>query len=99
MKKESKKKKINIEDRHLNMVLEILSQAPKINFYAFGSRVKGTNKKYSDLDICYQGNLDRKLVSKLKDDFYESDLPFKIDFLSKEDLIKNYGEIDLVEIK
>jgi uncharacterized protein len=96
--KKDRKKKINIEQKHLNKVLEILSQAPKAKFYAFGSRVNGTNKKYSDLDICSQGKLERKSVLKLKDDFYESDLPFKVDFLAKDDLLKIYGKVELVEI-
>jgi len=98
MNKKTKKKKINIEPKHLNIVLEILSQAPQAKFYAFGSRTKGTSKKHSDLDICYQGKLERKLISKLKDDFYESNLPFKVDFLAKEELVNSYGDIELVEI-
>ena len=44
---------IQIENRHLEILRSILSKYP-YKFYAYGSRVKGTAKKYSDLDLCYQ---------------------------------------------
>lgn len=71
-------KKISIDQEDLELVVNILRQAP-IDFYAYGSRAKGTNKKFSDLDLCYKQNLNQKILYKLMDDFEESDLPFKVD--------------------
>jgi len=94
----SNSKTINLEARHLNLVLEILSQAPKIQFYAFGSRVNGTNKQYSDLDLCFKGKLDIKLLRKLKNDFYESRLPFKVDLMAYKELPEAFGDIKIVQL-
>ena len=44
---------LQIETRHLKIINSILSKYP-YTFYAYGSRVKGTGRKYSDLDLCYR---------------------------------------------
>ena len=54
---------------------------PDLEVRAFGSRVKGTVKPYSDLDLAVMA--DRPLISAVRaalaDDFSESDLPWKVD--------------------
>ena len=42
-----------LDDRHLDFVLSVLKRNISdvdAKFYIFGSRVKGTNKKYSDIE-------------------------------------------------
>ncbi len=51
-------------------------------FYLFGSRIKGTHKKYSDLDICYKDFIPDAIVSKIQEKFEESALTFKVELLS-----------------
>ena len=50
---------------------------------AFGSRVKGDAKPSSDLDLAIIGmeRTDFSSLLRLKDDFAESDLPFRVDVL------------------
>ena len=50
-------------------------------FYAFGSRVKGTNRPLSDLDICFKENIPWNIRAHIDEDFEESDLPFKVDVI------------------
>lgn len=69
-----------IEDRHLKIVKQILSLYP-YTFYAFGSRVKGTPRRFSDLDICFIEEIPWNVRAHLDNDFEESDLPFKIDVI------------------
>ncbi len=47
----------------------------------FGSRVRGTAKPFSDLDLVIMGDepLDFRLLSALKDAFADSNLPFRVD--------------------
>ncbi len=49
----------------------------------FGSRVGSAPKKYSDLDIAVIGKqkVPYKVLNALKEDFEESDLPFRADVL------------------
>ena len=49
----------------------------------FGSRINGTAKPYSDLDLAVVGQkaLDWRILAKLKEAFQESELPFRVDLL------------------
>ena len=48
---------------------------------AFGSRVQGNAKPFSDLDLVIMGEtaLDFRQLAALKDAFAESNLPFRVD--------------------
>lgn len=77
---------MKIEARHLETIRQILSaRVPGCEARAFGSRVKGTNKKHSDLDIALVSPDGKKLgwrvVPSLTLDFQESRVPFRVDVL------------------
>ena len=72
---------LRLEDRHLKIVNSILKQYP-YQFYVYGSRVKNTARTLSDLDICYKDPIPDSLAFLIEDEFKESDLPFKVDFVS-----------------
>jgi uncharacterized protein len=71
---------IHIEERHLTIVRSVLSRYP-YTFYAFGSRAKGTQKKFSDLDLCFTENIPWNIRAHIDDDFEQSDLPFSVDIV------------------
>ena len=75
---------INIEPRHLLLVCNILQKhIPQYEVWAFGSRAKGSAKKYSDLDIAILSTepLDINVYAELNEAFQESDLPYKVDIV------------------
>ncbi|MDR0935376.1 MAG: nucleotidyltransferase domain-containing protein [Oscillospiraceae bacterium] len=75
---------IHITDKHKDMVYEITSKyAPDCEVRAFGSRVKGTHRSYSDLDLLFVGEreLGWSRVGDLREAFMESDIPFRVDVL------------------
>jgi uncharacterized protein len=47
---------LQIENKHREIIHNILKKYP-YKFYAYGSRVKGTARKYSDLDLCFQEDI------------------------------------------
>ena len=51
--------------------------------YAFGSRVNGSARPYSDLDLALQWNqpLGLEIVGRIAEALSESDLPFKVDIV------------------
>jgi type I restriction enzyme S subunit len=51
--------------------------------WAFGSRVKGTARRFSDLDLAIIADspLPPKIGGAMREDFAESDLPFRVDIL------------------
>ena len=52
------------------------------HFYAYGSRVKGTARKFSDLDLCYQANIPSYKVVAIEAELEESDLPFRVELVA-----------------
>lgn len=71
---------MQIAERHLKELKSILSKYP-YTFYAFGSRVTGEAKKFSDLDICYKEKIPDRIVVEIEEDLEESDLPFKVELI------------------
>lgn len=71
---------IHMEQKHWEIVKEILNKYP-YNFYAFGSRVTGTEKRLSDLDICFMDNISGNILAHIREDFEESNLPFTVDLV------------------
>jgi predicted nucleotidyltransferase len=77
------KPELDIRPEHLVIVKEILHKSlpSGSKIYVFGSRVKGTAKKYSDLDLAIdvKGGIPFALSARLAHDFEVSDLPYKVD--------------------
>jgi len=75
---------LDISSEHLAIVQQILrQQLPSCEVWAFGSRVKGAAKPFSDLDlvIMSQQPLSLALMASLSEAFSESDLPWKVDIV------------------
>ena len=93
--------KIHMEERHLKIVHDILSKYP-YTFYAFGSRVKGKQRRFSDLDLCFKEPIPFNIQGDIDEDFEESDLPFKVDVLNWRYISPEFRELitkDLVVIQ
>jgi len=72
---------LQLEEKHWNIIQQILSKHP-YQFYAYGSRVKGEARKYSDLDLCYQEEIPLSIISQLREEFTESNLPFEVELVN-----------------
>ena len=88
-----------LEDRHLDFVLSVLKRNISdvdAKFYIFGSRVKGTNKKYSDIDIAVDLNgkkLDVSILGKILIEFQESTLPYEVDVVDLNSINENFRNL------
>jgi len=70
---------IDVQPRHIQMLAEILAKRlPDREVWAYGSRVNGRARKYSDLDLVIMGDEPLNEVTRflLKEDLSESLLPF-----------------------
>lgn len=83
---------LQLEKKHLQIICQILSKYP-YKFYAYGSRTKGTARKLSDLDICYQENIPDSKIFLIEDEFKESDLPFMVELVAWKDMKPNFREM------
>jgi predicted nucleotidyltransferase len=75
---------IEMKKVYYEEVRRILGEnVPDCEVRVFGSRYLGTSKAYSDLDLAVAGmeRIDEKKMDKMKDEFAESDIPFRVDIL------------------
>jgi len=70
-----------IEKEDYDILKSILQKYP-YKFYAYGSRVKGTARKYSDLDLCYQEDIAGYEVEEIKEQLEKSDLSFVVELVN-----------------
>lgn len=85
---------IDLSESHLHKVREILKQrVPGCETRVFGSRVTGRSKPTSDLDLAVVGVTDPEALSRLREDFQESDLPFRVDVVDWAQLTPEFQAI------
>lgn len=76
---------LQINTQDYLIIQKILAQYP-FHFYAYGSRVKGTAKKFSDLDLCYKEDIPAELICRIEEELEESDLPFVVELVNWKDM-------------
>ena len=87
---------IDVKPEQLAEIREILEEfVPGWEVRAFGSRVKGLAKPWSDLDLAVAGpsSLGWQNVERLIEAFQESTLPYCVDVLDWHDLSPSFQEI------
>ena len=87
---------IDLPSHYLATIKYILTKyVPDCQVRAFGSRVTGTAKPYSDLDLVVIGRekLPRKHYYRLKEAFQESDLPIRVDVLDWHRISPEFREV------
>ena len=87
---------IDIKPEHLTTVKQILTEYfPECEVRVFGSRVTGTAKSYSDLDLAIVGQsaLDGDRFRHLKEAFEESNLPFRVDVLDWHQISESFNKV------
>jgi predicted nucleotidyltransferase len=89
---------LNLSDAQLSLLQHLLSShVPDVKIWAFGSRVKGTAKAWSDLDLALVAKqvLPQQQLFKLQDALEESDLPFKVDLVDWHDISTEFQQLIL----
>ncbi len=75
---------IDLEPRFLKQVRDILDRyVPGCEVRLFGSRARGTARRFSDIDLAIVGAsaVPEKTLSDIRDAFADSDLPCRVDVL------------------
>lgn len=78
---------IDVTPHDWNIIQNLLQKhIPAIEVWAFGSRAMWKAKKFSDLDLALIGRepLPIEKLLTLQEDFAESDLPYKVDWVDWE---------------
>lgn len=91
-----KHSKIALRTEDLALVRAILqTHIPHVEVRAFGSRVAGTPKPTSDLDLCVMTDdpIPERVLEGLRIAFAESRLPFRVDVVEWRTLSDGFREI------
>lgn len=74
-----------MKDRYLKWLIEAFEQnagSAKAELYMYGSRVKGTENRGSDIDLAVKSvELSPAALSRIRESLHESHIPFKIDLV------------------
>ena len=94
---------IDLDKKYADYIKNIIAQnLDNYKLYIFGSRVKGSKKKYSDIDIAIASNeLTSQIKSKLEFIFENSTIPYKIDIIDLNNITEKFKSLieqDLVEL-
>jgi predicted nucleotidyltransferase len=87
-------KLIDLSDNDEKILLNILkkySSDESVSFFAFGSRVNGKAKRYSDIDIAYE-NLTLGQLAELKEEIENSNCTITVDFVDLNDVDIEFEE-------
>lgn len=76
----------------LRLVLDLTKRhLPGVEVWAYGSRVRGNPRRYSDLDlVAFTGPDQEPLADNLRQAFEESDLPIRVDLFLWEELPESF---------
>ncbi len=86
---------LDLTPASLETVRTVLSRnIPDREVWAFGSRVTGTAKSYSDLDLAILGEtaMPARIHNQLIEAFQESDLPVRVDIVEWSALVPAFRE-------
>lgn len=96
-----------LETKHLEFLKATLKKQfcdENIKFYIFGSRAKGTQKEYSDIDIAVDDKgqkISTDILLKAISEFENSTFPYEVDIIDLNSIEKNFKSLitsDLVEL-
>ena len=81
-------KKLQMTEAQAQYLLAMLARyLPQLQVWAFGSRVKGTARASSDLDLAlFADDADKPQLALLREALEESQLPFAVDTLVWKDI-------------
>ncbi len=78
-----------------DIVKSIHLHLPKSRIFAFGSRITGIYRKYSDLDIALDSGspIDLAILSKIKERLSHSNLPIFVDIVDYRSVSRDFKSI------
>ncbi len=82
------------KDRYIDQVKKVVAAFDprgSNRYFLFGSSVR--NEKFHDIDLAVVGNkISKKRLSELRDYFYDSNIPYKVDVVDFDEADKDFRE-------
>ena len=84
---------IGLSSAQISKILKCIHlHLPRVKVFAFGSRVKGSPRKYSDFDVALDAGrpLDFSQLTAIKHCLSETDIPIKVDLMDYHSANKDF---------
>ncbi len=88
----------DIKTQHLDMIRKILVKYP-YKFFVFGSRVKATSSKFSDLDLAFEDEIPKATIALIREEFEQSNLPYKVDLIDLKTCSEDFKSLIAGDLK
>ncbi len=85
--------RFGIKEAHWEIVSQLVLRpiwAAGGKVWLFGSRARGCQRPFSDIDLLLEGAIDPALLSSISENLEESTLPFRVDLVREQDLADAY---------
>ena len=88
--------KYGLKKSQIDLIMKCISSCIKkknaTKVWIFGSRARGGHKKYSDIDLVLESGvpIEKRQKSEMISLLEESDLPFKVDLLLRNEIYEPY---------
>ncbi len=79
---------MNLEEKFIFLIKNCVKKfLPEAKIFIFGSRVKETNREFSDIDIAIRSaEINSAALAKIRFELEESALPYKVDVVDYDEL-------------
>lgn len=88
--------KFGLAEKEYQFILEQVANPLRrlgAEVYCFGSRARGQDRKFSDLDLLIESEKDlSKKISLIEEQLVRSNFKYKVDLVSSENLAESYKE-------
>jgi uncharacterized protein len=83
-----------IEQDKQSLIRIVLKHLPNAKIFLFGSRARKDNSAESDIDVALdnEGKIDSWIMSQIREDLEESQIPFSVDIVDMNDISQNLKE-------
>ena len=85
--------KLQLTPGQIDQILKIIGK--DVDVLLFGSRATGAAREFSDIDLCLKSTRPISLaeLSAWKEKFQNSNIPYKVDLVSYEDLSEDFRQL------
>jgi type I restriction enzyme S subunit len=87
---------IDLSAEHLALLKQLVTEyLPGCKIRVFGSRIRGTAKPYSDIDIALNCDapIERRTMQRLREALQESALPMRVDLIDWHSISDEFKEV------
>lgn len=77
-------------EHRTELLRQLRRLGPACEFWIFGSRARGDQKPFSDIDILVKGKVEGPRLAELREALEQGPLPYKVDIVLDEELAPAY---------